>query len=175
MNCDHVTSLWMRLLPKFDCGLDSWAHPNLIVQWNGQLVLEHYHRCWTRCCIFYYPIQTYLATNKVVASYMNIDNWLVKIMWELCHTWDLVTYCKTSLPWLVKCATCTDFVANRRTSLYFLQKLFATFNNLLNSCKTGRCDSWVVKRTSLFNLFCRNVAKQVLHFCCPFSSTLRER
>ena len=44
-----------------------------------------------------------------------------------------------------------------------------------NGCKTGRCDSWVVKRTSLFNPFCRNVAKQVVHFCCPCSSTLREQ
>ena len=52
-----------------------------------------------------------------------------------------------------------------------------TFCNLQqpNGCKTGRCDSWVVKRRSLFNPFRRNVAKQVVHFCCPFSSTLRER
>ena len=59
----------------------------------------------------------------------------------------------------------------------FLLLSAKTFCNLQqpNGCKTGRCDSWVVKRTSLFNPFCSNVAKQVVHFCCLFSSTLKER
>ena len=37
---------------------------------------------------------------------------------------------------LVKHATCTDFVAKKRTTLYFLQQIFATCNNLI-CCKTG--------------------------------------
>ena len=74
-------------------------------------------------------IQTYLATNKVVTSCMNIDNWLDKITRESCHTWDLVTYCNTSLPWLVKCTTCTDFVAK--------EELLSTFRVVIKSRGPG--------------------------------------
>ena len=63
-------------------------------------------------------------------------------------------------------ATRTDVVTKSRTTLYFLQQMFATIKNLICS-KTGLM--WVVKRTtSLFNSFCSNVAKQVARFCCTF-------
>ena len=41
------------------------------------------------------------------------------------------TCCQASLPWPVKCATCTHFVAKSITTLYFLQQLFVTQNNLI--------------------------------------------
>ena len=50
----------------------------------------------------------------------------------------------------IKRTTCTYFVAKSRTSLYFVQQLFATFN-----------------------LFCNNFAKQVARFCCPFYRTFK--
>lgn len=76
----------------------------------------------------------------------------------------LVTCCK-SLPWPVKRASCTDFVAGSRTTL-------STFcNNLLLQ---DRFDSRVVKRpTPLFDSFLqKNVAKQVARFVARFSVTL---
>ena len=47
-----------------------------------------------------------------------------------------VTCCKKVCLGPVKRATCTDFVAKNRTTLYFPQQLFAACNNLI-CCKTG--------------------------------------
>ena len=69
-----------------------------------------------------------------------------------------------------KRATCTDFVAKSRTTLYILRKLLGTCSNLIVAKQLW---TWVVKRaTSLFNSFCSNVAKQQHVFCCPFHRTL---
>ena len=69
-----------------------------------------------------------------------------------------------------KRATCTDFVAKSRTTLYILRKLLETCSNLIVAKQLW---TWVVKRaTSLFNSFCSNVAKQRHVFCCPFHRTL---
>ena len=65
-----------------------------------------------------------------------------------------------------KSETCTDFVTKSRTTLNFLQQLFATFNNLI-SCKTG-LNVGGKRATPLFNLFCSNDAKQAARFCCSF-------
>ena len=62
---------------------------------------------------------------------------------------------------------CHDFVAKSAAIHLKFPQLFATCNSLI-CC--NRFDSWVVKReTSLFNSFCRIVAKlwQVACFCCP--------
>ena len=64
-------------------------------------------------------------------------------------------------------ATCTpDVVAKSRTTLYFLQQMFATIKNLI-CCKTGLK---VGGKTSniAFQLVCSNVAKQVARFCWQF-------
>ena len=51
-----------------------------------------------------------------------------------------------------------------------LQPMFKPVNNLI-CCKTDLM--WVIKRaTSLFNLFCSNVAKQVARFLLPVFSNL---
>ena len=59
-----------------------------------------------------------------------------------------------------------DVVAKSRTTLYFLQQMFATIKNLI-CCKTGLK---VGGKTSniAFQLVCSNVAKQVARFCWPF-------
>ena len=65
------------------------------------------------------------------------------------------------VPGLIKRATCTTCVAKRRTTLYFLQQLFATRNNLI-CCKTGLN---VGGKT-------RNIVIQlVLQQCCKKSCT----
>ena len=63
-------------------------------------------------------------------------------------------------------ATCTDVVTKNRTTLYFLQQMFATVKNLI-CCKAGLK---VGGKTSniAFQLVCSNVAKQVARFCWPF-------
>ena len=53
-----------------------------------------------------------------------------------------VTCCKTSLPWAGKTsASCTDFLAKSRTTLYFRQQLSATCNKLI-CCKTDLIRRW---------------------------------
>ena len=100
------------------------------------------------------------------------DFWLDKITRKSCHG-SYVIYCKKSLPWAGKArATCTDFVAKRRPTLYYLQQRVATCNNLI-CYKTGW---WVVKRaTSLLNSIRSHGTKQVARFCCPFYRTLRKQ
>ena len=135
---------------------------------NVQLVLVE-----KRCCTFYHPYSN-LSSSK----------WrLLRVAWILTSDWiklcgshaihrSYVTSCKTSLPWAAKTRSMYRFCCKKWTTLYFLQQLFATCNNLI-CCKTG----WmrVVKRAaSLFNSFCSNIAKQVARFCCPFYRTLKQ-
>ena len=55
--------------------------------------------------------------------------------------------------------------------------LFTTHNKpVLQQIRLLTGLNWVIKRTtSLFNLFCSNVAKQVTRFCCPFYRSLSTR
>ena len=55
--------------------------------------------------------------------------------------------------------------------------LFTTHNKpVLQQIRLLTGLNWVIKRTtSLFNLFCSNVAKQVTRFCCPFYRSLSRR
>ena len=67
------------------------------------------------------------------------DFWLDKIALELHHTKKLfyVIFGKTSLLWASKNAQYVQiFFGKSTTTLYFLQQLFATCNNLI-CCKTG--------------------------------------
>ena len=74
------------------------------------------------------------------------------------------------LPWIRH--WCTGFVAKSRTTLYFLQQDFATYNNLTFFCKTGT--------TWQFNSFRRRLSKSPVIFffvvgypAQPHSSSLR--
>ena len=59
-----------------------------------------------------------------------------------------------SRPWIRHC--CTGFVAKSRTTLYFLQQDFATYNNLTFFCKAGT--------TWQFNSFRRRLSKSPVIF-----------
>ena len=55
-----------------------------------------------------------------------------KLRWSRAIRGSYVTCCKTSLPWAGKTrASCTDFLAKSRTTLYFRQQLSATCNKLI--------------------------------------------
>ena len=59
-----------------------------------------------------------------------------------------------SRPWIRHC--CTGLVAKSRTTLYFLQQDFATYNNLTFFCRTGT--------TWQFNSFRRRLSKSPVIF-----------
>ena len=72
---------------------------------------------------------------------------LLQVAWILTFDWikfrgrhaihgSYVTCCKTSLPWAGKKRNMYRFCCKSRTTLYFLQQIFATCNNLI-CCKTG--------------------------------------
>ena len=63
-------------------------------------------------------------------------------------------------------ATCTDVVTKSRTTLYFLQQMFATIKNLI-CCNTGLKVGGKTSNIAI-QLVCSNVAKQVARFCWPF-------
>ena len=96
--------------------------------------------------------------------------WLIKNL--LCRLVTKRVYFRS-----VKRATSKDFVAKKdRTTLYFLQQIFAIYNNL-NCCKIGlnvASETWK-RETSPLNSFCSNVAKQIARFCCPFDRTSTDR
>ena len=103
-----------------------------------------------------------LATNQLVESSLNTYLWLDKFRGSDAIHRSYVTCCKTSLLWVGKRATCTDFVAK--------VELLSTFwNNFSQPVTTWfvaiQVWTWVVKQAeSLFNSFCRNVAKQDAFF-----------
>ena len=87
---------------------------------------------------------------------------LLQVAWILTSDWiklrgnhaihgSYVTCCKQVCLGPVKRATCTDFVAKSRTTLYFLQKILATCSNLI-CCKA---DLNVASKT-------RNIAIQIV-------------
>ena len=64
-----------------------------------------------------------LQQNQFVASCVNTDFWLDKITRESRHTQELRHFLQNANQVFlgpVKRATCTDFVAKSRTTLYFL-------------------------------------------------------
>ena len=65
-----------------------------------------------------------------------------KLRWSCAIRGSYVICCKTSLPWAGKTsASCTDFLAKSRTTLYFRQQLSATCNKLI-CCKTDLIRGW---------------------------------
>ena len=122
-------------------------------------------------------VQACLATNQVVANcLLSTDFWLDKITRESRHTSELRHLQQTSLPWTGRRATCTDFVAKRTTTFYFLQQMFATGNNL-NCCRTAVWRRPVVKRaTSLIQLVLQQCCKtSCAFFCFLFYRTLKDK
>ena len=67
---------------------------------------------------------------------------------------------------LLNRATCTDVVTKSRTTLYFLQQMFATIKNLI-CCKTGLKVGGKTSNIAI-QLVCSNFAKQVARFCWTF-------
>ena len=99
-----------------------------------------------RCCAFYHPrIKPVLQQIKLLqVERIPAFDWTKLRASHAIHG-SYVTCCKIVCLGPVKRATCTDFVSKSRTTLHFLQQLFATCNNFL-CCKT-----WVVKRaTAMF-------------------------
>ena len=130
-----------------------------------QVILQHICKTSSIAMLRVLPLrnQTCLAANQVVASCVNTDFWLDKLRGNHAIHGSYVTSYKTSLPWEpVKRATWTDFVAKSRTTLSFLQQIFATCNNLI-CWKTG------LKETSKTSNI---VIQLVLQQCCKTSCTV---
>ena len=95
-----------------------------------------------------------------VASILTTD-WITLRGSHATHGYYVIC-CKTSLPWAGK--TCTDFVARNRTTLCFLQQLFATCINL-NCWKTGLN---VGGKTRFSTSLAAMLQNKLQVFCCPF-------
>ena len=117
-------------------------------------------------CAFFHP-----RSNVSILQQIR----LLKVLWILYFWLDkfrgsdaihrsYVTCCKTSLPWVGKRATCTDFVAK----VELLSVFWDNFSQLATTWfVASQVWTWVVKRAeSLFNSFCINVANK-LHIFLP--------
>ena len=92
---------------------------------------------------------------------MNTDFWLDKITRKSRHTLELTSLAAKQVCFgPVEHGTCIDFVAKSRTTLYFLQQLFATCNYLI-CFKTG-----LKKRNIAFRLILQQCCKRILS--CTF-------
>ena len=101
-----------------------------------KLVLQH---CFAKLLhVLPRKNQTCFATNLVAACFLNTGLLMDKITRESHHKREFCHLLQTkfTLNEPVKRATCTDFVAKSRTTLYYLQQIFATCNNLICG-KTG--------------------------------------
>ena len=119
-------------------------------------------RVENRQCAFLPPTnQTYLETNQIVASLVPWKlTFITEITRDRVKSYSGVTslIAKQVCLWPVKRATCTNFVPTIRTTLYFLQQLFATCSKLI-CCKTV----WFVcakTRNIAFQHVCSNATKQ---------------
>jgi len=84
-----------------------------------------------------------LLSRTYERSICSRSTWILTSDWISLHGSHLahgsyVTWCKVSLSGLVKGATCTDFVAKSRTTLYFLHK-WTTFRNLQQAALLLAC------------------------------------
>ena len=130
-----------------------------------QLVVQHCCKMSSKAT-FLVLLNTF-KPNQVVASCVNTDFGLDKITGESRHSRDLRQLLKNKIVGPVKRATCTDFVAKRRTTPFFPQPATTWF-------VARQFDSWVVnaQRGWLFNSFWSNVAKGDARFCCSFCCIL---
>ena len=88
-----------------------------------------------RCCTFYNSRSNLSCTELIrllQVEWIQTSDW-IKLRGNHAIHGSYVTWCKTSLPW-VKRSTWKDYVAKSRTTLYFLQQLFESCNNLI-CCK----------------------------------------
>ena len=133
-----------------------------------QLVLQHrYKTSWKAMYArFTTHVQTSLATNQIVAG---CENLLQKVE-------SSSTFCNK----LCKCCAFYGLKANLFCSNWRNSSVWRDSRVILSNQKSVFTElaatffflrqvwTWVVKRaTSLFNLFCSNVAKQVALFGCP--------
>ena len=87
-------------------------------------------------CVLPPTNQTCFATNQVVTSYMSLDRVNLRVSHSATHG-SYVTCCRTRLPWTGTTRNMYRFCRKKsRTTLYFLQQIFATCSNLI-CCKTG--------------------------------------
>ena len=96
-------------------------------------------------------VQTCLVSNQVVASCLNTDFWLDKIVRDSRPYTGFTSLAAKKVCFRVHFLqhACTDFVAKSRANLYFLQ----TFCNLQQpGCCKADLTAWVVKRRT------RNIA-----------------
>ena len=98
---------------------------------------------------------------------MNTDFWLDEITWESRPTREFIRQLLLQGKFAfgrLKRSTCTDFAAKCGTVLYFWKNLWQPVTTWFVARQLW---TWVVIKSarSLFNLFCRNVAKHVARFC----------
>ena len=135
---------------------------------SAHLVLKHWCKTsWKVMCWYTTHIQTCLATNQLVAGCTNLLQKVESSSFfcdKICTCWVFYQpkanlFCskwRNSHVWRDSCV----ILSNQKFE--FTQLATTLF-------VTRQVWTWVVKRaTSLFNMFCSNVAKQVACFCCPF-------
>ena len=124
---------------------------------------------------FSFPSLRLWSAWSILNFFFSTSDW-IKLRRSHTIQGSYVTCSKTSLPWTGRRATCTDFVAKSTTTFYFLQKMFATGNNL-NCCRTAVWRRPVVKRaTSLIQLVLQQCCKtSCAFFCFLFYRTLKDK
>ena len=131
---------------------------------SAHLVLKHWCKTSRKLMCWYTThIQTYLATNQVVAGLQKVESssFFLRQNLYMLH----VLQPKANLfcsKW------CNSHVWHDSRIIFSNQKL--EFTQLSTTLfVTKQVWMWVVKRaTLLFNMFFRNVPKQIACFCCPF-------
>ena len=123
------------------------------------------------CCETSWKGMVYVYHPRSNLSWNKSGSCKLREYWLIGWTYAGVTpYVSLVAKQIWKRATCTDFVAKSRTTLYLLRKLLGTCSNLIVAKQLW---TWVVKRvTLLFNSFCSNVAKQRHVFLLPVSPYL---
>ena len=90
---------------------------------------------------------------------------LFHVEWKLTSDWTPYTWELRHLlqnKFALGCATCTDFLSKSRTTLYFLQQLFATYNKVI-CCRTGLIRKWW-KTQHRYSTFFVSMLQNKLHF-----------
>ena len=135
---------------------------------SAHLVLKHWCKTSRKVMCWYTThIQTYLATNQLIAGCTNL---LQKVESSSFFCNKICTCCVFYQPKanLFCCKWCNSHVWHDSRVILSNQKF--EFTQLATTLfVTRQVWTWVVKHaTLLFNMFCSNVAKQVACFCCPF-------
>ena len=135
---------------------------------SAHLVLKHWCKTsWKVMCWYTTHIQTCLATNQVVAGCKNL---LQKVESSSFFCDKICTCCVFYQPKAnLFCSKWRNSHVWRDSCVILSNQKFEFTQLATTLFVTRQVWTWVVKRaTSLFNMFCSNVAKQVACFCCPF-------